>query len=185
VQFLPDGARLRSAKSGDHEEESTPEPLTHLTHPTGLLAGESEAILKAKAEPALILTPPKDGTPASELDEDDDLLAASEVSQLELDADRIVLSACNTAAGDKGDDAEALSGLARAWGSPSSMTPSRRTSGHRRQRASAQGRPGGSGPCWLRPRCARSRSVPGPVRRASSSRSSPRKAVAAICGQEP
>jgi CHAT domain-containing protein len=81
----------------------------------GLLAGESEAILKAKAEPGLILTPPKDGTPPSELEEDDGLLTASEVAQLELDADWIVLSACNTAAGDKGD-AEALSGLARAFG---------------------------------------------------------------------
>jgi CHAT domain-containing protein len=36
------------------------------------------------------------------------------VAQLELDADWVVLSACNTAAGDKGD-AEALSGLARAF----------------------------------------------------------------------
>jgi CHAT domain-containing protein len=80
----------------------------------GLLAGESEAILKARAEPALILTPPKDGTPANELQEDDGLLTASEVAQLELDADWIVLSACNTAAGDNGD-AEALSGLARAF----------------------------------------------------------------------
>src|SRR5262245_47996272 len=45
---------------------------------------------------------------------DDGLLTASEVAQLELDADWIVLSACNTAAGEKGD-AEALSGLARAF----------------------------------------------------------------------
>jgi CHAT domain-containing protein len=36
------------------------------------------------------------------------------VAQLELDADWVVLSACNTAVGDKGD-AEALSGLARAF----------------------------------------------------------------------
>jgi CHAT domain-containing protein/tetratricopeptide (TPR) repeat protein len=86
--------------------------LHFATH--GLLSGESEAILKAKAEPALILTPPKDGTPTSELEEDDGLLTASEVSQLELDADWVVLSACNTAAGEKGD-AEALSGLARAF----------------------------------------------------------------------
>jgi CHAT domain-containing protein len=34
------------------------------------------------------------------------------VAQLELEVDWIVLSACNTAAGDKGD-ADALSGLAR------------------------------------------------------------------------
>jgi CHAT domain-containing protein len=36
------------------------------------------------------------------------------VAKLELDADWVVLSACNTAAGEKGD-AEALSGLARAF----------------------------------------------------------------------
>ena len=36
------------------------------------------------------------------------------MAQLELDADCVVLSACNTAAGEKGD-AEALSGLARAF----------------------------------------------------------------------
>jgi CHAT domain-containing protein len=86
--------------------------LHFATH--GLLAGESEAILKAKAEPALILTPPEDGKTAAELEENDGLLTASEVAQLELDADWVVLSACNTAAGDKGD-AEALSGLARAF----------------------------------------------------------------------
>src|SRR5262249_36482958 len=80
----------------------------------GLMAGESEAILKAKAEPGLILTPPKDGATPTELEEDDGLLTASEVAQLELDADWAVLSACNTAAGEKGD-AEALSGLARAF----------------------------------------------------------------------
>jgi CHAT domain-containing protein len=88
----------------------------HALRPHGLIAGKSEAILNAKAEPepALILTPPKDGTPASELEEDDGLLTASEVAQLELDADWIVLSARNTAAGDKGD-AEALSGLPRSF----------------------------------------------------------------------
>jgi CHAT domain-containing protein len=86
--------------------------LHFATH--GLLAGESEQILKAKAEPALILTPPKDGDRAADLEEDDGLLTASEVAQLNLDADWVVLSACNTAAGDKGD-AESLSGLARAF----------------------------------------------------------------------
>ena len=57
-------------------------------------------LLKAKAEPALILTPPKDCATIAELEEDDGLLTASEVGQLELDADWVVLSACNTAAGD-------------------------------------------------------------------------------------
>jgi CHAT domain-containing protein len=86
--------------------------LHFATH--GVLAGESETILKAKAEPALLLNPPKDGATPVALEEDDGLLTASEVAQLELDADWVVLSACNTAAGGKGD-AEALSGLARAF----------------------------------------------------------------------
>jgi CHAT domain-containing protein len=80
----------------------------------GLMSGESETILKAKAEPGLILTPPKDGATPAEREEDDGLLTASEVAQLNLDADWVVLSACNTAAGETGD-AEALSGLARAF----------------------------------------------------------------------
>ena len=45
---------------------------------------------------------------------DDGLLTASEVAQLKLNADWVVLSACNTIAGDKAG-AEALSGLARAF----------------------------------------------------------------------
>jgi len=60
------------------------------------------------AEPALALTIPNEPT---ELD--DGLLTASEVAQLKRNADWVVLSACNTAAGDK-PGAEALSGLARA-----------------------------------------------------------------------
>ena len=63
--------------------------LHFATH--GLLAGESEAILNAKAEPALMLTPPKDGATPAELEQDDGLLTASEVAQLELDADWVVL----------------------------------------------------------------------------------------------
>jgi CHAT domain-containing protein len=45
---------------------------------------------------------------------DDGLLTSSEVAQLKLNADWVVLSACNTAAADK-PGAEALSGLARAF----------------------------------------------------------------------
>ena len=45
---------------------------------------------------------------------DDGLLTVSEVAQLKLNADWVVLSACNTAAGNK-PGAEALSGLARAF----------------------------------------------------------------------
>jgi CHAT domain-containing protein len=75
----------------------------------GLVAGEVEKFAKVKAEPALVLTLPEKPT---ELD--DGLLTASEVAQLKLNADWVVLSACNTAAeGNPG--AEALSGLARAF----------------------------------------------------------------------
>ena len=45
---------------------------------------------------------------------DDGLLTASEVAALKLDADWVVLSACNTASGGEAG-AEALSGLARAF----------------------------------------------------------------------
>lgn len=77
----------------------------------GLLAGETEMLAVAKAEPALLLTPPSQPT-----EEDDGLLTASEITQLKLDADWIVLSACNTAAGENDKPgAEALSGLARAF----------------------------------------------------------------------
>jgi CHAT domain-containing protein len=71
----------------------------------GLVAGD----VKGVAEPSLALSIP------SELsNEDDGLLTASEVAQLKLNADWVVLSACNTIAGDK-PGAEALSGLARAF----------------------------------------------------------------------
>jgi hypothetical protein len=59
--------------------------------------------------PALLLTPPSQAS-----EDDDGLLTASEVAQLKLDADWVILSACNTAAGDD-LEAEALSGLARAF----------------------------------------------------------------------
>jgi CHAT domain-containing protein len=75
----------------------------------GLVAGEVEKFAKVKAEPALALTLPEK---PSEFD--DGLLEASEIAQLKLNADWVVLSACNTAAeGTPG--AEALSGLARAF----------------------------------------------------------------------
>jgi CHAT domain-containing protein len=74
-----------------------------------LVAGEVEKFAKIKAEPALALSLPDKPT-----EQDDGLLKASEVAQLKLDADMVVLSACNTASGDK-PGAEALSGLARAF----------------------------------------------------------------------
>jgi|KBSSwiStaDraftv2_1062776.scaffolds.fasta_scaffold05334_2 CHAT domain-containing protein/tetratricopeptide (TPR) repeat protein len=76
----------------------------------GLLAGETEDVARSLAEPALLLTPPDMAT-----ENDDGLLTASEVARLKLDADWVVLSACNTAGGGEKGDAEAFSGLARAF----------------------------------------------------------------------
>ena len=78
--------------------------IVHLaTH--GALAGE----LDGGREPGLILTPPEQPSR-----KDDGYLSASEIAGLKLNADWIILSACNTAAGGT-DEAEALSGLAKAF----------------------------------------------------------------------
>ena len=66
-------------------------------------------------EPGLILTPPPTGTTeAKKLERDDGFLTASEIATLKLDADWVILSACNTA-GAQSETAEALSGMARAF----------------------------------------------------------------------
>jgi CHAT domain-containing protein len=77
--------------------------LHFATH--GALSGE----ITGGNEPGLILTPPGTAT-----EREDGYLSASEITGLKLDADWVVLSACNTAAGGA-DNAEALSGLARAF----------------------------------------------------------------------
>ena len=77
--------------------------LHFATH--GVLVGQ----LDGAHEPGLILTPPDKAT-----EEDDGYLSASEIAALKLDADWVILSACNTAAG-AATSAEALSGLARAF----------------------------------------------------------------------
>ena len=94
-------ATERAVKSADLTRYRN---LAFATH--GLMAGE----FKGLAEPALVLTPPPQG---SEID--DGLLTASEISQLKLDADWVILSACNSAAPDGTPGAEGLSGLARAF----------------------------------------------------------------------
>ena len=70
----------------------------------GLMAGATVA------EPGLVLTPPATATEA-----DDGYLTASEAAQLRLNAEFVVLSACNTAASDGRPGGEGLSGLARAF----------------------------------------------------------------------
>jgi len=77
--------------------------LAFATH--GAISGE----IRGVAEPGLIFTPPT--RPSSE---DDGYLAASEITGLRLDADYVILSACNTAAGGA-EGSTGLSGLARAF----------------------------------------------------------------------
>jgi CHAT domain-containing protein len=70
------------------------------------MAGE----LRGAAEPGLVFTPPPQAS-----EQDDGLLTASEIAALKLNADWVILSACNTAAGDGSEGAPGLSGLARAF----------------------------------------------------------------------
>ena len=91
-------AAVKSLNLADHRI------IAFATH--GLVSGDLIDI----TEPALVLTPPK---APSELD--DGLLTASEITQLRLDADLVILSACNTAASDGRPGAEGLSGLAKAF----------------------------------------------------------------------
>jgi CHAT domain-containing protein len=79
----------------------------------GLIADEVKGFTGSDAEPALAFTLPTTATV-----EDDGLLTTAEVARLKLDADWVVLSACNTASSDAlgsvlGTDA--LSGFARAF----------------------------------------------------------------------
>ncbi len=71
----------------------------------GLVPGELDGL----TQPALALAAPS----AADAN-DDGLLTMEEVLRLRLDADWVVLSACNTAAGN-GEGAEAISGLGRAF----------------------------------------------------------------------
>ncbi|PZO68849.1 MAG: hypothetical protein DI636_08225 [Pelagerythrobacter marensis] len=89
-------ARLRATPLGDAAV------IAFATH--GLVGGYSRSL----TEPALVLTPARDGS------EEDGLLTASEVAQMQLSADWIILSACDTSAGD-GGGGPVYSGLAQAF----------------------------------------------------------------------
>jgi hypothetical protein len=78
--------------------------IAFATH--GLLAGEFTGV----AEPALVLTIPEPATAR-----EDGVLTASEVAALRVNADWVILSACNTAAPAGRPGAEGLSGLAHAF----------------------------------------------------------------------
>jgi CHAT domain-containing protein len=78
--------------------------IAFATH--GALAGE----VAGTSEPGLVLTPPAKATSG-----DDGFLSLSEIAGLRLDADLIILSACNTGTSDGRPRAESLSGLARGF----------------------------------------------------------------------
>lgn len=99
--FLAERATERALRTMDLSETRILALATH-----GLVAGE----ITGASEPGLVFTPPATAT-----DEEDGFLTASEVTALRLDADWVILSACNTAAGDGSEGAPGLSGLARAF----------------------------------------------------------------------
>jgi len=80
--------------------------LYFATH--GLLPGE----LKCQTEPGLVFTPPAQQPTTKD---QDGLLEASEIATLRLNADMVVLSACNTAGSDGKLGGDALSGLAESF----------------------------------------------------------------------
>ncbi|WP_164118752.1 CHAT domain-containing tetratricopeptide repeat protein [Sphingorhabdus sp. Alg239-R122] len=78
--------------------------IAFATH--GVLAGEIGGV----AEPGLVLTPPQSASK-----ENDGYLSSSEIAALSINASWVILSACNTAAGDGRAGAAGLSGLARSF----------------------------------------------------------------------
>jgi CHAT domain-containing protein len=112
AQTLGAGADALLLGGGASEAAFRREPLDQFrvlyfaTH--GLLPGE----LSCQTQPALALSPP--AVPAASKSEDG-LLDASEIAGLRLNADLVVLSACNTAEGGTKFGGEALSGVAQAF----------------------------------------------------------------------
>ncbi len=98
--MLRQDATVTAVKRADLADRRVVAFATH-----GLVAGDVGV-----GEPGLVMTPPADPTP-----EDDGLLKASEIAQLKLNADLVILSACNTAASDGTPGAEGFSGLAKAF----------------------------------------------------------------------
>ncbi len=98
--FLHQQASVKQVMSTDLSNRKVVMFATH-----GLVPGE----LNGLSQPALALSSP-DVTG----DKDDGLLTMDKVITLKLDADWVVLSACNTAAGE-GAGSEAVSGLGRAF----------------------------------------------------------------------
>ncbi len=106
--FPPEGATLLLGAEAtqpalERQDLTGFDLIAFATH--GLISGE----LTGGSEPAIVLTPPQLASA-----DDDGLLTASEIARLNLDADWVVLSACNTAAGAR-PGAPGLSGLSQAF----------------------------------------------------------------------
>lgn len=95
--------RQASVKAVMEADLSNRKVVMFATH--GLVPGELDGL----SQPALALT-----SPEVTGDKDDGLLTMDKVLSLKLDADWVVLSACNTASGE-GAGSEAVSGLGRAF----------------------------------------------------------------------
>ncbi|PPD31334.1 MAG: hypothetical protein CTY20_00965 [Hyphomicrobium sp.] len=91
--------RLRQMQLADYRV------ISFATH--GLMPGETID----NEEAAIVLSSPF----ASKRDDEDGVLTSSEIAALRLDADLVILSACNTAAGNDAFGTEKLGGLARAF----------------------------------------------------------------------
>ncbi|MEZ5709173.1 MAG: CHAT domain-containing tetratricopeptide repeat protein [Blastomonas sp.] len=108
--FGPENVRLSLSTDATEGRIKRDTDISHArniifsTH--GVLPGDLGGI----AEPGLVLTPPSDAS-----DMDDGLLVASEAAELKLDADLLILSACNTATADSEGGSESLSSLARSF----------------------------------------------------------------------
>jgi CHAT domain-containing protein len=102
--FLGERATEGAVKGLSRKNELSNYRIVHFaTH--GFLPGQAGQ----HSEAALLLSPP-----AKVTDDDDGLLTASEIADLKLDADWVVLSACNTGAGGT-ENGASLSGLAKGF----------------------------------------------------------------------
>jgi len=100
--FLGARASVRAVRSAPLANRKVIHFATH-----GLVAGELDGL----TQPALALSAPELSTPP----DGDGLLKMEDILALKLNADWVVLSACNTASADGSGNAEAVSGLGRAF----------------------------------------------------------------------
>jgi CHAT domain-containing protein/tetratricopeptide (TPR) repeat protein len=107
------GAPATSLRLGGRATEAALKTSPELSR-AGVIAIATHGLLSREIggvdEPGLVLTPPLKASA-----QDDGVLTASEAAALDLSAEWVILSACNTAAADGTPGADSLSGLARAF----------------------------------------------------------------------